>query len=177
MSLGKNYWKEDWVLWGKLRQGKKQHWNWKYRTLVWDKGYAPYQDNSYVTADYQWWSKRWRFDAGLSWSDLKYLTETPSYDPDEEVDESEDYQSREEKKVSFEVTRYFKDVQWGTELFSVHKDYIIGDTESHTGIITKIIWEIGKYKIRFNIAPFGNGSNTKDYYQIKLEYNPKDVVE
>lgn len=173
----KNYWKDEWTLWGKLRQGKNQRWNWQYRTLIWERGFDRYQDNSYVTADYQWWSRQWRVDAGLSWSDLKYFTETAIDDPENIDDEPEDWRSRKEEKVSLEITRYFKAVEWGVQLFASWKDYTSGVHKNSNGIISKITWEIGKYKIHFNIAPFGNNSSSKEYYQIKLEYNPKDVIE
>jgi hypothetical protein len=176
-SLTRNFWKEEWAVWGKFKQAKNKHWDWKYRTLVWERGFDLYQDNTYLSADYQCWTKRLRFDAAISWSELNYPSEMISDDPDEEVDEGDDYKSRDEQKLSLELTRYFDTVQWGFEIFAVRKDYTYGAAVSRSGLIGKIIWEVGKFKIRLNLAPWGNASSESDYYQIKLEYNPKDVIE
>lgn len=180
-SLTRDSWKKEWTLWLNYKQGRNQRWKGEYRVLSSERGFDPEQDNRYFNLEYQQWNKKWRLVTRWGYSEVRYFTDTVIWDPDDEGNEDEvDVKSRNEKRITVELSRYFTNkLTLGCQFFALEKDYLWGPSKHRQGCVASAAWKLNndKIQIRLVASPWGNLQTDKSIYQLKLEYNPKDVID
>lgn len=178
-SMTRDYWKEEWTFWLNYKQERNRRWKGEFRVLSSERGFDSEQDNRYFTLEYQQWNKKWRLAARCGYSELRYFTDTFLWEPDDDETELEtDTKSRNEKKVTVELSRYFTKnwtLEW--QWFAWERDYLQGPSKRRQGWVTTVVWKLRGFQVKLTTAPWGNLQTEKGTYQLKLEYNPKDVIQ
>jgi hypothetical protein len=103
-----------------------------------------------------------------------YYSDITYFDPDEMEAAEEDRKSRIENKAVVECSWRLKEsnLEVETGLFWVFKDYYSFQVSDYKqdGIYTSLLWKPNRVGLGLEIAPNGNLSRTRGFYQLKIEY-------